>query len=142
MTTVTYTNSWPSKSSVWGDLFMIGFDKIWNNTVVNTGFPFYNVEKVNSDEYLVEIALAGFAREDVDIKEHNSSLIITGNQKGIDNKNYLYKGISNKSFTRSFALADHVHVKDAVMENGMLSITLKRDIPEEAKPKHIAIKAA
>lgn len=139
--TTTYTlNSWPSnKSSVWNDLFMIGFDKLWNNTVTNTGFPYYNVAKISEDEFQVEIALAGFAAENVEIQEHKSSLIITGNRHDAEEKDYLYKGISNRAFTRTFALAEHVHVDDARMENGMLMITLRRDVPDEDKPKTIAI---
>lgn len=138
----TYTaNTWPSnKSSVWNDLFMIGFDKLWNTTVSNTGFPFYNVSKINDDEFQVEIALAGFAAEDVEIQEHKSSLIITGNRHNAEEKDYLYKGISHRKFTRTFALAEYVHVTDARMENGMLMITLRREVPEEDKPKTIAIK--
>ena len=137
----TYTlNTWPSdKSSVWNDLFMIGFDKLWNTTVSNNGFPFYNVVKINDDEFQVEIALSGFAAEDVEIQEHKSSLLITSNRNHADNKEYLYKGISTRGFTRTFALAEHVHVADARMENGMLMITLRREVPEEDKPKTIAI---
>ena len=130
-------NTWPAKR-VWDDLFMIGFDKLWDKTINNTGFPFYNVSKISEDEFEVEIALAGFAAENVEIQEHKSSLIITGNRDHAD-KDYIYKGISNKSFTRSFALAEHIHVKDARMENGMLMIRLRRDVPEEDKPKTISI---
>ena len=141
MSVATYTmNTWPSnKSSVWNDLFMIGFDKLWNTTVSNNGFPFYNVSKINDDEFQVEIALAGFAAEDVEIQEHKSSLLITGNRNNAEEKEYLYKGISTKKFTRTFALAEYVHVTDARMENGMLVITLRRQVPEEDKPKTIAI---
>lgn len=137
----TYTlNTWPSnKSNVWNDLFMIGFDKLWNNTVTNTGFPYYNVAKIGEDKFQVEIALAGFAAEEVEIQEHKSSLLITGNRNNAEEKKYLYKGISNRAFTRTFALAEHVHVTDARMENGMLMITLRREVPEDDKPKTIAI---
>jgi len=143
-TTNTVNNVWPASTAawpakrVWDDLFMIGFDKLWDKTINNTGFPFYNVSKISEDEFEVELALSGFAAEDVEIQEHKSSLIITGNRNDAD-KDYMYKGISSKSFTRTFALAEHVHVKDARMENGMLMIVLRRDVPEEAKPKNIKI---
>ena len=134
----TLDSAWPPKANMWNDIFMIGFDKLWDRTVSNTGFPFYNVIKINEDEFEVELALAGFAAEDVEIQEHKSSLIITGNRNDAD-KDYMYKGISSRSFTRTFALAEHVHVKDARMENGMLMIVLRRNVPEEAKPKTIEI---
>jgi molecular chaperone IbpA len=132
------TTTWPAKR-VWDDLFMIGFDKLLDKTINNTGFPFYNVSKMNDNEFEVEIALAGFSKDDIEIEEKKSSLIISGNAKD-NTKDYVYKGISSKSFTRSFALAEHVHVKDAYMNNGMLSIKLVRDIPEEEQPKRITVK--
>ena len=135
-------NVWPaswSTKKVWDDLFMIGFDKLMDKTINNTGFPFYNVSKMNDNEFEVEIALAGFSRDDIEIEEKKSSLIISGNAKN-NTKDYVYKGISNKSFTRTFALAEHIHVKDAQMNNGMLVIKLFRDVPEEEQPKKITIK--
>ena len=134
----TLDSAWPPKSNVWNDIFMIGFDKLWDKTINNTGFPFYNVSKMNDNEFEIEIALAGFSRDDIEIEEKKSSLIISGNTKD-NTKEYVYKGISNKSFTRTFALAEHIHVKNAHMNNGMLNIKLFREVPEEEQPKKIAI---
>lgn len=138
--TVTYSNN--TVDRLWDDLMMIGFgDKINSFRSFpkqNSGFPFYNVIKIDEDNFGIEIAVAGFAEEDIEISEHNSSLIITGKQSE-DSRKYLYKGISAKSFTRTFALAEHVHVTSARMKNGMLQIALKREVPEEKKPKRIAI---
>lgn len=136
--TVTYTSN--SFNSVIDDLFMIGFNSMFDNrNRVSSGFPFYNVIKIDDDSFGIELALAGFEQDDIDISEHNGSLIIKGEHKEDENRNYLHKGIAAKKFTRSFVLAEHVHVASARMKNGILQIALKREIPEEKKPKRIAI---
>ena len=124
------------------DLFMIGFGPRYTRHVGSTGFPFYNVLKVDEDNFLIQLALAGFEEEFIEVSEHNSTLIVKGTRPFDQSGEYLWKGISAKTFTRSFALAEHVHVESAKLENGMLNIRLKRDVPEEAKPKRIAIEAA
>jgi molecular chaperone IbpA len=121
---------------------MIGFgDKVNSFRTFprqNSGFPFYNVVKIDEDTFGIEIAVAGFSEDDIEISEHNSSLVVSGKQ-GDDSREYLHKGISAKSFARTFALAEHVHVTSARLKNGMLQIALKREIPEEKKPRHITI---
>jgi molecular chaperone IbpA len=122
------------------DLFMIGFGTQYGKPKVTSGFPFYNVIKIDEDTFGIELALAGFTRDNIEISEHNSSLTITGNKEETE-REYLHQGISSKNFTRSFALAEHVHVQGAKMESGVLQIVLKREVPEEKKPKQIAIEA-
>jgi molecular chaperone IbpA len=139
--TVTYN----TVDKMWDDLMMIGFGKNINNLQSfpkhNSGFPFYNVIKVDENTFGIEVAVAGFSEENIEISEHNSSLTIVGRIDDTEEKNYLHRGITTKSFSRTFALAEHVHVASARMKNGMLQIVLKRDVPEEAKPKRIAIEA-
>lgn len=128
--------------------FGIGFDSIFdelmrlNATQSNTNYPPYNVVKISEDKFAIELAVAGFAEGEVSIELENSVLTITGSKiNDLDNpKEYLHHGISSRNFQRSFTLADHVEVKDASTENGILTIFLERLIPEEKKPKSIAIK--
>jgi molecular chaperone IbpA len=137
-TTLTYTNN--ALNSMLDDLFMIGFGTQQGKPRVTPGFPFYNVIKIDEDTFGIEIALAGYERKDVEITEHNSSLLIKGTKEEAPG-DYLHQGISNRNFTRSFALAEHVHVQSAKMENGLLQIILKREVPEEKKPKQIVIES-
>jgi molecular chaperone IbpA len=124
------------------NLSLIGFDKIFDSTVTfkNSGFPFYNIVKVDENNYQIEIALAGFTEEEIELSEQNSSLIVKGEKK-VDEREYVYRGITSKKFTRMFALAEHLHVNSAKMSNGILTISLEKEIPEEAKPKIIAIES-
>ena len=124
------------------DLYMIGFNSTWTPRGSSTpGFPFYNVIKLDADSFLVEVALAGYDENNIELSEHNSTLVIKGTSPSDMDGNYLYKGISARSFTRTFALAEHVHVESAKMNNGILYVSLKRDVPEEARPKRIAIES-
>lgn len=125
---------------IWKDPFLIGFDKLWSSTITstNSGFPFYNIVKIDDDSFGIEIAVAGFSKDDIEITEQNSSLIIKGSAPK-DERSYMHRGISTRSFTRTFALAEHVHVNSAQVKDGILRISLEREIPEGAKPKRIAI---
>lgn len=136
----TTTVNYNSLNSVLDDLFMIGFGAHYNKPRSNTGFPFYNVVKIDDETFGIELALAGYTTSDVNITEHNSSLVIEGNRTE-EAKDYIHQGISAKNFTRTFALAEHVHVSSAKLEDGILQVVLKREVPEEKKPKHIAIES-
>lgn len=126
----------------------VGFDKIFDlldrqvtNSVSNT-YPPYNILKEGEDSYKIEVAVAGFREDELDITVKDYTLTVTGEQKreeDSENLTYLHKGISARSFARTFTLGDHVEVKGAVVENGLLVIKLEREIPEEAKPKKISI---
>ena len=127
--------------------FGIGFDSMFDelmritNQQANTNYPPYNVVKHSEDKFTIELAVAGFKEGDINIEVEKNQLTIHGEQ-AIDlekNVEYLYKGISQRAFTRSWTLADHVEVKGAIVTDGILSIELERKIPEEQKPKKIAI---
>lgn len=126
----------------------LGFESLFDelerinnfNTVDN--YPPHNVIKVSDDEYVIEFSVAGFNEGDINVTEHNGVLKVVGDVKKEETDKtleYVYKGISTKSFSKSFRLADHVKVIGAQVVNGLLRVALKRDVPEEAKPKSIAI---
>ena len=135
------------------DPFSVGFDKTFkllSSQLDNIGkslpgYPPYNIKKVDDNKYVIEMAVAGFAKTDIELTLDNGKLTITGNIKDsndVDNANayYFYKGIAERAFTRSFTLADTVEIKNAEMVNGILKVWLENFIPEHKKPKKIEIK--
>jgi molecular chaperone IbpA len=126
----------------------VGFERIFNRmaAIQNTAqksppYPPYNITKESDTTYIVEMAVAGFSQDMVDITVKEGVLTITGNVNDVDKKEYLHKGIAARAFTRTFTLADTVTVRAARMEHGMLSILLENIIPEEKKPQRIRINA-
>lgn len=126
----------------------VGFDRVFDildrqfANSVSTTYPPYNIIKEGDDNYKIEVAVAGFREDELDITVKDSVLTVTGEQKreeDAEGLTYLHKGISARSFTRTFTLGDHVEVKGAVVQNGLLVISLEREVPEAAKPKKIAI---
>ena len=127
--------------------FSVGFDEIFNTlnmaSKLNSkpNYPPYNIVK-SGDDYRIEISMAGFKVEDIDVEVKDNTLTISAEQtdekKGVE---YIHKGISEKDFTKTFALAEYVEVKDAVVLDGILVISLEKNIPEEEMPKKIAIKS-
>ncbi len=101
-------------------------------------FPPYNIKKIDEEHYVIEIALAGFGKQNLDIELKEDVLTVSGKIEG-DGEDYIYKGIADRAFTRKFVLADSVVVKNAELVNGLLKIALERFIPEEKKPKKIDI---
>jgi molecular chaperone IbpA len=102
-------------------------------------YPPHNVVKLADDSYVVELAVAGFTNEDLTIEAQENSLVITGEKADKAEREYLYRGISTRKFTRRFTLAEYMQVEDAKLLHGILSVTLRRVIPEEKKPRKIAI---
>jgi molecular chaperone IbpA len=126
----------------------IGFDRIFDQLereFANSkpqGYPPYNIAQVNEDEYVITLAVAGFGMDHLEITKDKNILTIEGTApKGDEDVNYLHKGIAGRNFTREFTLADHVEVESASLDNGMLNVYLKREVPEELQPKKIAITA-
>ena len=106
-----------------------------------TSYPPYNIEKVGEDQYRIVMAVAGFAREDMELVQEQNRLTIRGKRKGSDGKTYLHRGIATRAFVHQFDLADYVEVTDATMGEGLLVISLKRELPEALKPRTIPINA-
>jgi molecular chaperone IbpA len=118
--------------------YSVGFDRQFNrlNDYVkhqqqSTGFPPYNIQKVEDFKYTIELALAGFSKEDIELE------VAAGE---VDDEWTLHRGISYRKFNRKFTLADDIIVNDAKLENGLLTITLEQIVPEEKKPRLIEIK--
>ena len=105
-------------------------------------YPPYNIEKTGEDGYRVTVAVAGFGEEDINIVAQDDRLVISASRvdkEKDEGRNYLHRGIAQRSFERTFRLADHIRVVDAAMENGLLSVSLVREVPEEKKPRMIPI---
>lgn len=131
--------------------FGIGFDNLFDDLLrlnaqqSNTNYPPYDIVQVNDDEYTISLAVAGFGADDLSVTKDKKTLIIEGrhSRESVDDEEsivkYLHKGISERSFRREFTLADHVEISNAHLELGILSVHLKREVPEQDKPKTIAI---
>ena len=131
--------------------FGIGFDNLFDDLMrvnaqqSNNNYPPYDIVQINDDEYMISLAVAGFGHDNLSITKDKKFLIIEGkhSRDAVDNEDsatkYLHKGISERSFRREFQLADHVEISNAHLELGILNVHLKREVPEEAKPKTIAI---
>ena len=125
----------------------VGFDRM--NRLFDTAFnaevpsyPPYNIEKLGEDDYRVTMAVAGFGADDLEIVQKDNTLMIKGKAAAAEeDAKYLYRGIARRAFERQFALAEHVNVVNASLENGILAVELKREIPEALKPRKIAIGA-
>ena len=106
-------------------------------------YPPYNIVKSDADNYRITFAVAGFAQEEIDVQAENNTLTVKGrpNQEPKEAV-YLHHGIAGRAFERRFELADHIHVTGARLENGLLHIDLKREVPEALKPRKIAISGA
>ncbi|MCG6940857.1 MAG: Hsp20 family protein [Thiohalocapsa sp.] len=127
---------------------MIGFDRLSNalESAYRTepgGYPPYNVEVHGENDYRVTMAVAGFSQDDLEIEVTDNVLRVSGARADQDKEKetkYLYRGIANRSFERKFQLADYVRVVDARLENGLLHVDLRREIPEAMKPRKIEIR--
>ena len=129
------------------DPFFIGFDRAldtWSHaqTVSSaTNYPPYNVIKVDEDNFVVELAVAGFAKTDIDLSTADGKLIVKGELSTEDNDSkFIHRGIAARKFTREWALGEYMEVKAAELKDGMLKIDIVRVLPEEKKPKTIKIK--
>ncbi len=124
----------------------IGFDRLADmltnaSRVDGNGYPPYNIESRGEDEYRISMAVAGFSESDLDIVTEQNTLTVSGSRAESDDEDreFLYRGIATRSFERRFQLADHVRVVSARLENGLLHIDLKRELPEQMKPRRIRI---
>jgi molecular chaperone IbpA len=126
----------------------IGFDRLADmlsnaSRVEGTSYPPYNIEARGEDQYRITMAVAGFSEGDLDIVSEQNTLTISGgkssDKENAEEREFLYRGIATRSFERRFQLADHVRVEAASLENGLLHIDLKRELPERMKPRRIEI---
>ena len=127
----------------------VGFDRLLSTLdealnipeKVLTSYPPYNIAKISEDKYVIELAVAGFKREEIDITLEDNKLTVQGNAKKDEdgNKTYYHRGIALRNFTRVFTLADTVVVNSADLVDGMLVVELQNIIPENKKPRKIAL---
>ena len=126
---------------------LIGFDRVFDavtrlHTVEggqSSSFPPYNIKKLDAENYEIQIALAGFSKSELDISVEDGNLVVSGQQEKSDDE-FLHKGIAERNFKRTWALADDVKVTGSKLKDGVLTISLVHEIPEEKKPTSIEIK--
>ena len=129
--------------------YAVGFDRVFDqlnqyvsNNVQSTGFPPYNIRKEGEYNFVIEMALAGFGKKDIEVEVADGTLSIRSvkEEDSDEDGNQIYRGIAYRKFERKFTLADAVVVNGAKLENGMLLIDLERVVPEEKKPRLISVK--
>lgn len=127
----------------------VGFDRVFDLmdsfAEQSNGYPPYNIERADENHYRITVAVAGFGDKDLAIEVKEGVLTVTGQKEPAEpdaTRTVLYQGIAGRAFERRFQLAEHVEVRAAKLENGLLHIDLERQIPEEKKPRRIAINAA
>ena len=127
--------------------YAVGYDRIFDqlqlyakNNLQSQGFPPYNIQKGGDTTYTIEMALAGFGKEDITVELTENTLSVRSDKKDESDEYTFHRGISYRKFDRKFTLADDIVVNSAGLENGMLTIELERIIPEEKKPRIIEVK--
>ena len=126
--------------------FSVGFDSIFDrffdmDTTRDSGYPPYNIRKINEAQYVIEIALAGFSKDDIEIELTEGNLAVRSKKEEETNgdESFVHKGIAKRSFLRTYTLSDDVVVQGADLKDGMLIINLEKVIPDEKKPRLIQI---
>ena len=127
--------------------YAVGYDRIFDtlsryvdNNVTSTGFPPYNIRKEGDYNYVVEMALAGFGKKDIEVEVAEGTLSVRSVKENTEDESTVYRGISYRKFERKFTLAEDLIVNGATLENGMLTIELERVVPEEKKPRLVPVK--
>lgn len=123
----------------------VGFDRVFDlldtaGKTESAGYPPYNIERLDENDYRITLAVAGFGEGDIDIELRENTLTVTGSRNDDEEgREFLYRGIAGRSFERRFQLAEHVRATGASLVNGLLNIELKREIPEAMKPRKITV---
>ena len=123
----------------------VGFDRLFDmleNSVSGPSqetYPPFDLVSLDKNRFRINLALAGFGQDDIDITAQQNQLVVSGKRRDDDKANYIHRGIATRSFERRFSLADHIKVTDALLKDGLLSIELEREIPEAMKPRKINI---
>ncbi|WP_309603457.1 Hsp20 family protein [Sphingomonas sp.] len=126
----------------------IGFDRLFDMLETNAAsptqenYPPFDLIQLDENEYRIDLAVAGFKRDEIDITAQQNVLVVAGKKGNGDDQTFIHRGIATRSFERRFALADHIKVRDADLKDGLLSVTLVREIPEAMKPRRIDIGGA
>ena len=142
MRTVDFTPFY--RSTVGFDRLFSLLDQMGQPENVQNAYPPYNIEKTGENAYRITMAVAGFSDEDIEIEVHRNALSVKAqkaDEQAEEGTEFLHRGIAARAFERRFQLADHVEIAGAELKNGLLHINLKREVPEELKPRKIAISA-
>ena len=123
----------------------VGFDDIFDQLSTlsqyeTPNYPPYNIKKVGKDKYQLDMALAGFKKEDVIVEVNDNTLTVSGKSADKEDDSFVHKGIARRAFKRQWTLAEHLEVKDAQLKDGVLTVDMKLNLPEEKKPRTIKIK--
>ncbi|MBT8116007.1 MAG: Hsp20 family protein [Arenicella sp.] len=130
------------RSSVGFDRFGSLLDAAFQTEKSSAGYPPYNIEVVEEDNYAITLAVAGFKQAELDIQVENGVLTISGKKETADTTStFLHQGIANRSFERKFNLADHIEITEAKLQDGLLTISLVKEVPEAMKPRSINIES-
>ena len=134
--------------SIWRDIspFAVGFDRTFDSLALlassranETNYPPYNIRKLSEDQYTIELAVAGFDEENIDIELVEETLIINGNRPKEASDGLLHQGLAARDFIKKFVLSDDMVIKGAALSNGMLYVGIERIIPDEKKPRKIKL---
>ena len=127
--------------------YAVGFDRVFDtlnryvdDNTQSTGFPPYNIRKEGDYNYVIEMALAGFGKKDIEVEVADGTLSVRSVKENSEDDSTVYRGISRRRFDRKFTMADDIVVNGAKLENGMLTVDLERVVPEEKKPRLISVK--
>lgn len=128
---------------------LVGFDRLAAQldaaarNEAASGYPPYNIERTGENDYRIEIAVAGFKPDELNVEVKENLLTVTGRKAANDDaKQYLHRGLAERNFERKFQLTDYLVVVDAELSNGLLSVSLKRELPEALKPRTVEIKSS
>ena len=124
--------------------YTIGFDRIFDSLlevskINTTNFPPYNIRKLEDGKYEIELALAGFTKDDIKIEVKEGTLSVSAKKEEKDSENLVHQGIASRSVLRKFSLSEYMEIENAIFEDGMLKIKCFENIPEEKKPKIIKV---
>ena len=124
----------------------VGFDRLFDmlesGNAVGDNYPPFDLERVSDDEYRITLAVAGFGPDEIDIVAQQNLLVVSGRKRDDSERQYIHRGIATRAFERRFGLADYVQVRNADLRDGILSVELVREIPEEMKPRKVRINGA
>ena len=127
--------------------YAVGFDRMFDNlsryvdnNTTSTGFPPYNIRKEGDYNYVIEMALAGFGKDDIEVEVADGTLSVRSVKENSEDESTVYRGIYYRKFERKFTMADDIVVNGASLENGMLKLELERVVPEEKKPRLVQVK--
>lgn len=123
----------------------VGFDRLFDmlDNSTRPDWPPYDIEKLGDSKYRISMAVAGFSQDEIELTQTGTELLVTGQKKADEaNRQVLHRGIAQRNFQQTFSLANHVRVAGAKLENGLLSVDLVRELPEQLKPRRIEIGAS